>query len=57
MLLLSLSRLLALRCVLTVLVALCTVIDARVLWDKHPANLTNLLQTAYPLGNGKLGGW
>ena len=31
-------------------------VRARKLWATEPADATNIIMTAYPLGNGKLGG-
>lgn len=31
--------------------------SSRKLWATEPADPDNIIMTAYPLGNGKLGGW
>lgn len=31
--------------------------SARKLWATEPADPDNIIMSAYPLGNGKLGGW
>jgi alpha-L-fucosidase 2 len=40
-----------------VVVATCALgVGARKLWATEPADAGNIIMTAYPLGNGKLGG-
>lgn len=37
------------------LLSFTTLSSCKRLWSKHPANSTSIIQTAYPIGNGRLG--
>jgi hypothetical protein len=40
-----------------ILLSLCVAqIESRSLWSDTPADVESIVQTAFPLGNGKLGG-
>ena len=44
------------NCVFAALLFQLLNVDAKSLWSTQPANFTNIIQTAYPVGNGQLAG-